>query len=61
VTLRYRALLIGNASYPDDEANLPRLDGPMNDVPALRTALGDEEYGLFAPENVAVRVVRVAA
>ncbi|MGC0343708.1 caspase family protein [Streptomyces sp. SLBN-8D4] len=41
----YRALLIGNAEFPDEPA-LARLRGPANDLSALRAALTDPEAGL---------------
>ncbi|MFJ6086325.1 caspase domain-containing protein [Streptomyces sp. NPDC092369] len=41
----YRALLIGNAEFPDEPA-LHRLRGPANDLPQLRAALNDPEAGL---------------
>ncbi|MGW3283582.1 caspase family protein [Streptomyces sp. NPDC001002] len=41
----YRALLIGNAEFPDEPA-LERLRGPANDLAELRTALTDPEIGL---------------
>ena len=41
----YRALLIGNAEFPDEPA-LARLHGPANDLSELRTALTDPEVGL---------------
>lgn len=56
MSLRYRALLIGNSSYPDDEGRLPRLEGPINDVPAMKAALEDPEYGLFKPEAITMRI-----
>ncbi|MET8036166.1 caspase family protein [Streptomyces sp. NPDC005345] len=41
----YRALLIGNAEFPDEPA-LTRLRGPANDLSELRAALTDPEVGL---------------
>ncbi|MGW1211061.1 caspase family protein [Streptomyces sp. NPDC002499] len=41
----YRALLIGNAEFPDEPA-LERLRGPANDLSELRAALTDPEAGL---------------
>ncbi|MDH6218292.1 caspase family protein [Streptomyces pseudovenezuelae] len=41
----YRALLIGNAEFPDEPA-LARLHGPANDLSELRAALTDPEAGL---------------
>ena len=49
---RYRALLIGNTSYPEDPHNLQRLEGPINDISLLRAALEDPEVGMFAPGAV---------
>ena len=50
---RYRALLIGNSRFALD-ATLQSLEGPVNDVGALRSALTDSEVGLFAPADVRV-------
>jgi hypothetical protein len=52
---RYRALLIGNSTYPDG-SQLPRLEGPFNDVPAVRAALEDHDHGLFVAANITVRM-----
>jgi hypothetical protein len=41
----YRALLIGNAEFPDEPA-LAQLRGPANDLSELRAALTDPEAGL---------------
>ena len=35
---RYRALLIGNSSYPADEHNLQTLKGPVKDIAVLNRA-----------------------
>lgn len=51
-TPTYRALLIGNSTYPNDPGNLPDLEGPRNDLSLLRDALSDERYGLFPSDNV---------
>src|SRR5215207_2080005 len=51
----YRALLIGNSTFPLDQHNLQNLEGPRNDVHLLRTALTDPNVGLFGPG--AVRLV----
>ena len=51
-TPTYRALLIGNSTYPSDPGNLPDLEGPRNDLSLLRDALSDERYGLFPSDNV---------
>jgi ribosomal protein L7/L12 len=48
----YRALLIGNSTFPDDPHNLFELKGPVNDLPLLRAALTDPEVGLFDDANV---------
>jgi ribosomal protein L7/L12 len=48
----YRALLIGNSTFPDDRHNLFELKGPVNDLPLLRAALTDPDVGLFEPANV---------
>ncbi|WP_026928631.1 caspase family protein [Glycomyces tenuis] len=47
---RYRALLIGNASFPRDPHGLPELHGPAADLKELRQALTDERTGLFASD-----------
>src|SRR5215471_15564435 len=49
---RYRALLIGNAHYPEDPGNLPDLKGPINDVSALGRVLSQESSSLFAPADI---------
>jgi hypothetical protein len=48
----YKALLIGNADFPEDPHNLPRLVGPRHDITLVRDALCDRERGLFEPRNV---------
>ena len=45
---RYRALLIGNSTYPADEHNLQTLKGPVKDIAVLNRALVDRDTGLFA-------------
>ena len=62
---RYRALLIGNSSYPADEHNLQTLKGPVKDIAALNRALIDPGTGLFAdadvtllPEATSTRAIR---
>jgi Caspase domain len=62
---RYRALLIGNSTYPADEHNLQTLKGPVKDIAALNRALVDPDTGLFAdvdvtllPEATSSRAVR---
>jgi uncharacterized caspase-like protein len=62
---RYRALLIGNSSYPADEHNLQTLKGPVKDIAALNRALIDPGSGLFAdvdvtllPEATSARAIR---
>src|SRR4051794_33159224 len=49
----YRALLIANGTFPDD-ATLPELNGPKNDIVALREKLTDPNTGLFHTEDVTV-------
>lgn len=51
---RYRALLIGNSTFPADAHNLQTLEGPVNDVTFLRAALSDPGSGMFEPDNVRV-------
>ena len=51
---RYRALLIGNSTYPADEHNLQTLKGPVKDIAALNRALIAPETGLFADVDVAL-------
>ena len=48
----YRALLIGNSTFPEDSHNLPELKGPVNDLALLRDALTDLTTGLFDPAHV---------
>jgi hypothetical protein len=62
---RYRALLIGNSTYPADEHNLQTLKGPVKDIAALNRALIDPGRGLFAdldvtllPEASSTRAIR---
>jgi outer membrane protein assembly factor BamB len=62
---RYRALLIGNSTYPADEHNLQTLKGPVKDIAALHHALIDPCSGLFAdldvtllPEATSTRAIR---
>jgi Caspase domain len=62
---RYRALLIGNSTYPADEHNLQALKGPVKDIAAVNRALIDPQTGLFAdvdvallPEATSSRVIR---
>jgi hypothetical protein len=49
---RYRALLIGNSTYPADEHNLQTLKGPAKDIAVLNRALSDRDTGLFADVDV---------
>jgi hypothetical protein len=51
----YRALLIGNSTFPNDSSNLQALEGPVNDISLLRDALTDPVTGLF--DRHAVRLV----
>ena len=62
---RYRALLIGNSTYPADEHNLQALKGPVKDIAVLNRALIDPGTGLFAdvdvtllPEATSARAIR---
>lgn len=62
---QYRALLIGNSTYPADEHNLQTLKGPVKDIAALNRALIDPAAGLFAdvevtllPEATSTRAIR---
>ncbi|WP_369252387.1 caspase family protein [Geodermatophilus amargosae] len=48
----YRALLIGNSTFPNDPGNLPTLEGPVNDIALLRDALTDPVTGLFDRHDV---------
>ncbi len=50
----YRALLIGNSTYPADEHNLQTLRGPIKDIVAVNRALIDKDTGLFADADVTV-------
>jgi hypothetical protein len=49
---RYRALLIGNSTYPADEHNLQTLKGPVKDIAVLNRAIVDRDTGLFADVDV---------
>jgi Caspase domain len=51
---RYRALLIGNSTYPADEHNLQTLKGPVKDIAAVNRALIDPATGLFADVDVSL-------
>jgi hypothetical protein len=51
VASRYRALLIGNSTYPADEHNLQPLKGPVKDITVLNRALADPATGLFADHD----------
>jgi len=62
---RYRALLIGNSTYPADEHNLQTLKGPVKDIAVLNRALADPAAGLFddadvtlLPEATSSRAIR---
>ena len=62
---QYRALLIGNSTYPADEHNLQTLKGPVKDIAALNRALIDPRSGLFTdvevtllPEATSARAIR---
>ena len=62
---KYRALLIGNSTYPADEHNLQTLKGPVKDIAVLNRALVDRDTGLFVdvdvtllPEVTSARAVR---
>lgn len=48
----YRALLIGNATFPRDPHALPTIEGPRTDIKELYRALIDDEVGLFSAENI---------
>ncbi|MDQ6796623.1 MAG: caspase family protein [Actinomycetota bacterium] len=48
----YKALLVGNSTFPNDAHNLQSLEGPVNDISVLRDALTDPEVGLFEPTAV---------
>ncbi|MGW2599276.1 caspase family protein [Streptomyces klenkii] len=49
---RYRALLIGNATYPRDPHCLPSLNGPAADITQLKQVLTDSQVGLFDSTDV---------
>jgi Caspase domain len=62
---QYRALLIGNSTYPADEHSLQTLKGPVKDIAVLNRALVDADTGLFAdadvtllPEVTSTRAIR---
>ena len=48
----YKAILIGNNDFPNDPHGLQQLNGPINDVRVLRSALTHPEKGLFEKTNV---------
>ena len=52
--LRFKALLVGNGTFPKDPHNLPELKGPHNDLRALEDALTHPQVGLFQKEDVQV-------
>jgi Caspase domain len=65
VASRYRALLIGNSTYPADEHNPQTLKGPVKDIAVLNRALADPAAGLFddadvtlLPEATSSRAIR---
>ncbi|MEU4420557.1 caspase family protein [Actinoplanes sp. NPDC024001] len=51
---RYRALLIGNAQFPEHPEELRPLLGPPTDLELLREALTDPVHGLHEPGDVTV-------
>ena len=57
----YRALLIGNSTFPSDPGNLQSLEGPVNDIALLRDALTDPATGMFAPRDVRLLPERTMA
>ncbi len=57
----YKALLIGNSTFPNDTHNLQSLEGPVNDISVLRDALTDPEVGLFEPTAVRMLPERTMA
>lgn len=57
----YRALLIGNSTFPADPHNLQELHGPVKDVAVLGSTLTDRDTGLFDPDHVRLLVERPAA
>ncbi len=56
----YRALLIGNSTFPVDPQNLQDLNGPVKDVALLGAALTDRDVGLFDNDHVRLLVERPA-
>jgi uncharacterized caspase-like protein len=52
----YRALLIGNGTFPEDPQHLRALRGPANDVALLMKALTNSQQGLHNPTDVDVLV-----
>jgi len=57
----YKALLIGNSTFPNDPHNLQSLEGPVNDISVLRDALTDPQVGLFEPTAVRMLPERTMA
>ncbi|MFG1607829.1 SUMF1/EgtB/PvdO family nonheme iron enzyme [Actinoplanes sp. NPDC049265] len=43
----FKALVIGNGVFPEDPYRLNALNGPRNDVEAVRSALSDADHGMF--------------
>lgn len=52
--LNFKALLVGNGTYPKDPHNLPELKGPQNDLRILEETLTHSQVGLFRKEDVQV-------
>ncbi len=57
----YKALLIGNSTFPNDPHNLQSLEGPVNDISVLRDALTDPQVGLFEATSVRMLPERTMA
>lgn len=51
----YKALLIGNWQYVDPDEKLKAVHGPEHNLPRLRDALIEDNYGLFAVEDLWLR------
>ena len=52
--LNFKALLVGNGTYPKDPHNLPDLKGPQNDLRILEEALTHSQVGLFRKKDTQV-------
>lgn len=54
----YKAILVGNSTYVEDRFNLHNLNGPVNDVEAMKRALTDPTFGLHDHDNILTLIDR---